>query len=91
MIKGPTIDDVTPLDLWVAKPMQGISLHILSKKAFRTMAATYGMSDKVGAFAVWKWWQRTIYVMPHTLHLIPHEIRHLQERRNFHSDKGWTG
>ena len=85
MIKGPKIDRVKSINLWLPKPMRRINLHIVSKKDFRIAALQNRIDPNKGGFAVWSWWRNDIYVMPHTLHLIPHEIRHLQERKNFNS------
>jgi hypothetical protein len=63
-------------------------VYVLESPEFEAMAMKYGHDSEIGAFAIWgqAWWKRDIIVLrPTTLHLIGHELRHIQEG-HFHED-----
>lgn len=75
-------------DLWISKGLPGpVDLWVLADAKFDKKALKYLSRTNAGAFSVWadKFWRRdAIYVRTSHLHLIQHEIRHLETKRDFH-------
>lgn len=80
---------IKKLNLWTPKGSPDpIIVYILDDKSFEKKARQYGRDPTgVGAFAVLPQWWLTgrIYMRSNSLHLFPHEVRHIQEG-HFHQD-----
>ncbi len=80
-----TITTPKPLKLW--QPTEGHTiLHWLPGDKFEAAARLHGYSPGIGAFAVWgRWWKKDeIYLHANRVDLLVHEMRHIEEQRNFH-------
>jgi hypothetical protein len=86
-LKESGAQDVWRPSLWTPRPLGHIDLWVLDDETFEARAVAYGQEPTIGAFATWGTLNQAIFTRTSTTHLIGHELRHIDERRDFHAGR----
>jgi len=72
-------------NLWTPRAVGHVDLWVLDDEEFEQVAKGYGWAPTIGAFALWGSAAQAIFTRTSTTHLIGHELRHIDERQDYHA------